>query len=250
MKVHLYALSWNEELIIPFFLRHYEPLVDRMVIYDDGSNDCSLELLAASPKVELRRFTGMGDSFVLSALAQYNHFWKESRGQSDWVIVCNLDEHFYHPRFRDYLEQCRRDQITIIKAKGYQMVSRKMPPPDAVLAEVIRSGVPWDRLDKTAIFNPDAIEEIHFGPGRHRCQPKGIVIYPPEIEVKMLHYKYLGMDYLIERSAELGTRMKAADRRLHYGHQYHRSQDAIRQEFQEMLHRATSVVAEGTEVCR
>jgi len=35
-------------VMVPFFLRHYEPLVDRIVIYDDGSNDRSLELLAAS----------------------------------------------------------------------------------------------------------------------------------------------------------------------------------------------------------
>jgi len=250
MRIHLYALNWNEELIVPFFLRHYEPLVDRMVIYDDGSDDRSLELLAASPKVELRRFAVHGDSFVLSALAQYNHFWKESRSQADWVIVCNLDEHFYHPHFRDYLEQCSRNQITIIKAKGYQMVSCEMPPPDAVLAEVIGSGVRWHPLDKTAIFNPDAIEEINFDPGRHDCQPQGIVIYPPEIEVKMLHYKYLGLDYLSERSAELGARMRPADRRLHYGHQYDRSPDAIRQNFQEMSRQARPVVAEETGVYR
>lgn len=243
MKVHLYALNWNEEVMVPFFLRHYEPLVDRIVIYDDGSNDRSLELLAASEKVVVRHFVGHGDSFVLSALAQYNCFWKESRGEADWVIVCNLDEHFYHPRFPDYLEQCRRERITIIKAKGYQMVTREMPPPDVALAEVIDHGVPWDRLDKTAIFNPDAIKEINFHPGRHTCAPEGMVVYPPEIEVKMLHYKYLSLDYLIQRYATLAARTKPADRRLRYGHQYHRTPDAIREGFQEMLRRAEPVVA-------
>ncbi len=51
--------------MIPFFLRYYEPLVERMFIFDNGSTDRSRELLTQSRKVELGHFD-RGDSFNLT----------------------------------------------------------------------------------------------------------------------------------------------------------------------------------------
>jgi hypothetical protein len=48
----------------PVLLRHYEPIVDRIVVFDDGSSDRPLELLAVSPKVEVRR-PKQGESSIL-----------------------------------------------------------------------------------------------------------------------------------------------------------------------------------------
>lgn len=68
MSIHLYAACWNEERIIPFFLQHYEPLVDRIIIYDDHSTDRSVELLRASPKVEIRPFQREAESYSTRTL--------------------------------------------------------------------------------------------------------------------------------------------------------------------------------------
>ena len=54
MKVHLYTKVWNEEEMLPFFFRRYDPLIDRYIIYDDGSTDNTLKLLAAHDRVEIR----------------------------------------------------------------------------------------------------------------------------------------------------------------------------------------------------
>ena len=65
--VHLYALVWNELPILPFFLEHYRPFVDRFFLFDDGSDDGSYEYLAAQPDVALKRFHSGGKSFVEAA---------------------------------------------------------------------------------------------------------------------------------------------------------------------------------------
>ena len=80
MSIHLYAACWNEERIIPFFLQHYEPLVDRIVIYDDRSTDRSVELLRASPKVEIRPFGRDAESYLDAHLTLFETCWRESRG--------------------------------------------------------------------------------------------------------------------------------------------------------------------------
>ena len=51
MRLHLYALCWNEGRMLPYFFRHYRSLVERFFIFDDGSTDGSLEFLRAQPDV-------------------------------------------------------------------------------------------------------------------------------------------------------------------------------------------------------
>jgi Glycosyl transferase family 2 len=98
MTVHLYAQCWNDEWMLPFFFRHYDRLVDRYFIYDDGSADGTWGLLRSHPKVEARRFErATPESFVLSEQAFSNECWKGSRGEADWVILTDIDEHLFHP---------------------------------------------------------------------------------------------------------------------------------------------------------
>ncbi len=55
MIIHHYAACWNEAPMLDFYFRHYDGLVDRFFIYDDGSEDGSVELLQQHPKVTLRQ---------------------------------------------------------------------------------------------------------------------------------------------------------------------------------------------------
>src|SRR4249920_3649935 len=87
MRVHLYTRSWNDAVMLPFFFRHYDPIVDRYVVFDDGSTDDSLRLLQSHPKVDLRRLPLYldPDSRVISASTFFDQCWKESSGHADWV---------------------------------------------------------------------------------------------------------------------------------------------------------------------
>jgi len=82
MKIDLYTWSWNDQDRLGFLFRHYDQLVRRYVVYDDGSDDATLDILRANPKVEIRqtRFLGTGDSFILSIMPTIQSAWKESRG--------------------------------------------------------------------------------------------------------------------------------------------------------------------------
>ena len=48
ITVHLHALCWNEERLLPYFFRHYDDIVDRYYVYNHGSTDRSVELLSES----------------------------------------------------------------------------------------------------------------------------------------------------------------------------------------------------------
>ena len=75
-------------------------------------------------------------------------------------------------------------------------------------------------MDKPAFFNPDAITDSGFGIARHSCNPRGRVVRPPRDEILLLHYKHLGLDYLLARHAELDARRRSLDRERGYGYHY------------------------------
>lgn len=241
--IHLYAFCWNEERIIPFFLRHYEPIVDRLFIYDDNSTDRSPELLRASRKVELRSLPRDGVSYNVRHHAMFEYVWKESRGKADWVVLCDMDEFLYHPDFHGYLARSHEKGLTIIRANGFDMVAPGFPPPAASLPQTVRRGSRHFHYDKTSVFNPDAIEQINFTPGRHLAEPSGRVVFNHRREIKLLHYKNLGADYLIQRSQELALRSSAADISAGYSLHNFRSAEELRRDFAERLAAATDVLA-------
>ena len=221
MKVHLYAPCWNEERMLPFFLRHYESWVDRFVIFDDGSTDRSLEILRAHPRVETRRLVRSDPhSLTLSLRDFFDAAWKESRGSADWIVTTKIDEHFHHPSIGPYLEGCKAAGVTLIPALGYQMITDDFPGADELLCHTRTRGVPWLNMSKVGIFDPRRIQDMNFSPGRHSAAPSGEVVLPPQDELLMLHYKYLGLDYADARHRQCRPRQGVKDIERRWVHKW------------------------------
>jgi Glycosyl transferase family 2 len=249
MRVHAYSLCWNEARMVPYYLRHYQSIVEQFFLYDDNSTDGSLELFRSHSNVEVQSFANEGDSFVLNSQTFTNQAWKRSRGQADWVIICNIDEHLYHVDLLNYLNRCASQGITVIPTRGYQMLSEIFPTTEYRLCDIITQGMPLKLLDKPLIFNPNAIENINYAVGRHAASPEGDVRYPETAEVKLLHYKYLGIDYLLERHAELKTGLKSQDIRKRWGEQYLWNRKKTEKEFNRVKRNIISVVPFPETLC-
>ena len=227
--VHLYALVWNEMALLPFFLDHYRSFVDKFYLFDDGSDDGSCEYLAEQPDVVLSRFDSAGDSFVAKARQFYCDAWKASRGHADYVVVVNIDELVHNPDPRAALSLAREEKATVIDTRGWEMIGDSMPT-CGPLWKTVPHGVHSKAESKIAIFDPEAIREINYGPGRHTAKPEGRVRGYNEPIFDLLHYKYLSADYLVERYRQLGERMRAGDIASQYGTHYQKTEEELRAE--------------------
>jgi len=245
-RVHLYTVSWNEQSMLGYFFRHYDRFVDRYVFYDDGSDDGTLERLKSHPRVEVRRFERSDpESFILSVRALYDSHWKESRGAADWVIVGAVDEHLWHSRFEDYLAAMKVTGVSAIPGLGFEMTATSLPEPDDSLIATRVRGVPEDQWNKLNLFDPDAIEETNYAVGRHTAAPTGRVVYPLRDEVLLLHYKYLGIDYVAPRHALLATGLGPTDRANQWGYQFDLRREQLLEKIARLDAAAVDVLALG-----
>jgi glycosyl transferase family 2 len=245
VRVHLYALCLDEADMLGFFFRHYDPWVERYVIFDDGSTDGSVELLDAHPRVERRPFErSPGSSFVLAHQGMQDAAWKESRGEADWVVITAIDEHLWFPGERtvDMLARYAEDGVTAAPALGYQMLSDEFPGRDELLCETRTIGAPFSAMNKLSLFRPDAIAETNFSPGRHSAAPTGDIVYPLRDELLLLHYRFLGLERFMRRQAFLGPRIAEIDR-TSFGCDYDRGESEIRADWEQFAADAVDVSA-------
>lgn len=236
MKIDLYTRCWNDADMLGFMFRHYDPIVQRYIVFDDGSTDASLDILRSNPKVDLRPMPPYSDpeSRVASGLAVLETCWHESRGQADWVIVTDIDEHLWHRDLEAYLRRQKNDGVTIIPALGFQMLSDHFPGGDCLLTETVTTGAPFPGMDKMNIFSPDDIETTNFTVGRHSASPQGHVVAPASDELLLLHYKYLGYERTYSRLKQSLTRQRSKDLANRWGFQYSWSTNELQQDWDEV----------------
>jgi len=170
-----------------------------------------------------------GDSFVRVQQHLSDTVWPKSRGMADWVIVVDIDEFIFHPDLVGYLERCRSAGVSSFRATGYEMVAERFPAGPEPLVDLITRGTRSAGHDKLCLFDPDALTDTRYAPGREGDDPKGRVRWPERPEMLLLHYKQLGLDYVLERSAELRRGLKEGDIEHGWGIQYLWSPEEIKQ---------------------
>jgi len=245
--IHLYALCWNEEALLPHLFRYYS-FADKIFIYDNGSNDNSKTLVEAEPRAELINFDTSGGMNTEVQTQLKNSVWKESKGIADFVIVIDTDEFIYHSDLLAALQEMKAYGATILKPRGYQMIGDETPDADQILTECITRGARSYQFDKCVLFDPNAITEINYSVGAHSCEPEGNIIYHRTPGWKLLHYKYLSFEYVHQRNHILAKRRSELNRSMGYGHHYVMSEDDLRELMSSFRGRAETVVKRESEL--
>ncbi len=201
--------------MLPFYLRHYSQFAAKMVFYDQNSTDGSREIIRSFPNTEIRDRKGVGmDIEYMTELS--NQCYKEERGKSDWVIMGDMDEILWHPNLPALLETAKANGEKVIHSHGYEMVSEAWPAGGQIY-DSITEGVRLDFYDKDLIFNPSI--DIGYHPGRHWNTFTGYNRFPAA-PLKLLHYKFIGREYVKTRYATLAAQLSENDKAKNYGGHY------------------------------
>lgn len=210
MKIDVYAIMNDERVLAPYFLRYYETFAQNIYVWDDDSQDGTRELLEQHPKVTilpLEKFGDRNDYWVESVFTQYETY---SKGKADWVMIADADEFIVHRHLKQELERQRAAGVQLIMCRGWCMLSDHIPTTDGQIYGEIKRGVPDKWATKWSIFDPEI--KVRFQKGRHH--------YPAEVTpgtkylkhnaFRILHYRYLSEDWVVERDARNMRRLVLA----------------------------------------
>jgi hypothetical protein len=226
MVIHAHILSWNEEKILPFTLDYYSKICDKIFIHDNMSTDSSDDIYKRYEKVKVLKWDSNNEINEFNYTKIKSNAYKIYSRDADWVIVCDCDEFLYHENLIEKLDEYKKNGITIPQIDGHDMVSESFPEYDGnPITDKIKIGSEtYQPMCKNIIFDPKI--DVEYGIGGHSIQSKQGKL-SPTAELKLLHYKFLGKEYVkniyisrAKRLSEFNKQNKLGEHYFNLPYQY------------------------------
>lgn len=218
MTAWAYTLTFNEAPLIAYWVRAMKAWCDRVTVFVDTDTDDGTDAIAAREGAEVREYYGTGhlDDFAFIGFA--HDTYKEARGHADWVVWTDADEIVYHPRITERLAEFRAAGINLPRTVGYSMLSHSLPTGSGQIYSQIKRGISAPEYAKVAVFDPQL--DLTWTTGKHDASVRtGQAIWRDDGSdpLKLLHYRWLGEQYFLERNQRNYSRQDADNLRAGHG---------------------------------
>lgn len=234
MSIEIFAICWNEELLLPQFYDWYKTRFPsaNFTIYDNMSDDGTLKI-AKELGIRVIPYNTGGQLKDSEYLKIKNNCWK---GSESWVIVADIDEWLNIDE--NLLISEAKKGTTLIKSCGYNMCNVD----NCIMYKNIKHGHRSVHYDKVLCFNSSKIKEINYSPGAHSIKPVGDVKYSTN-RYDLLHMKFLNEDYIVNRYRQFKNRMSIENKNNGWGIQYLEEENKLRETFRNHL-KGSSIIYE------
>lgn len=238
MKITIFTVTYNEELLMQLMIDHYRSRFPEchIVVYDNQSTDRTVEIAKANG-CEIRHYDSGGQVNDQMLWDTKNTCWKTA--QTDWVLVCDLDEMLDINEEQLIAEDAKG--ITKIKCNCWHMVNMQ----DNLDVRSITHGVRNLKdtvYDKDLLFNKKYVDINYINNDCHFTNSKGTVRNSQPY--KMYHYKYVNPDLFVNKQKISASRLSDINRRNGWGVQCLRDESNLRGEFQQAREAAVKILPE------
>lgn len=223
MKIHAHIIAWNEERILPYTLDYYSSICEKIFVYDNMSTDSSHDIYKRYEKVKVILWDSKNEINEMNYIKLKSLGYREHSRDCDWVIVCDCDEFLYHPNLEEKLAEYKALGINVPKVSGHDMATSSFPVYEGdkkFLTDIVKVGSElYEPMCKSIVFDPKL--DIVYGVGAHSLFGDNIV-YSEDRSLKLLHYKFLGFDYVKDLYEARAVRLSAFNKSNKFGeHYYH-----------------------------
>lgn len=228
MKIGCFVMTYNEERMLPLFIKHYSKFCDHIYVMDNESTDSTKDIAMSfgcsvvswsNPKIE-----------ELKYIEIKNNIYKSYRHLYDYIIVCDCDEFLYHKNIIEYITNHK--EIDIFRPIGYQMVSNAFLFDDI---EKIKYGVVEDLYSKCVLFKSTI--DISFEVGCHSIRNQNYT----QTDIQLRHFKYINEEFVIERYKQYYERMSDTNKMNSWGVQYTWGVEQIKNHFRNLESRMKEI---------
>lgn len=180
---------------MPFFLRHYLTIAQKIVVQDAGSTD-GTRAICQHYGVDFRDSEpwGMDELRRRNDAQQFVH---EAAGKCEWVIAPDADE-FVLGDFDRAFRDAARMHCDVLHTLGWTMHGTGLPKDDgkSQIYELSNLGV---RLGGEKPIVVRSGGDFLWSSGKHFIETQHTRICCPLLH--LLHYRYMGYDYTAKRNA-------------------------------------------------
>lgn len=218
--ITVYTIAYNEKVFLQYMIDYYRGNFPNchIVIYDNQSTDETRDIgLKNNCEIRLHDTNHQIDDFKLTSLK--NNCWKNAK--TDWVCIVDVDE-----LIEINEQQLRQEESfgsTIIKTEGINLVNYE----NNFDFKNIKFGALAPQYNKACLFNKKHIREINYSNGCHFYSAVGNAKLSQN-QYRLLHYKFINDDYIVERYKLYQQRLSDANKRSGLGSHYIISEQDLR----------------------
>jgi hypothetical protein len=230
-------MVYNEEKILPFFLRHYEHLPEIHVLFETDSDDRSYEILTAHPKVKIEKIHIAGGIDDVEKVKIVNQAIFNRRFECEWLYVVDSDEFIFPEKKEDdtyFLARQAAGNYNVVMAFMHQVYRNKddedldptKPPvpqrmhgdPDLFSTRQAPNRDCNAHYIKPIVIRP--ISGVQFAPGNHLILDSAEINISPD-SFAGAHWQMADVTLALDRRMKRKTRMSENNRKYGFGFQHH-----------------------------
>ena len=245
-KIIHYVLCWNEMEILPFVVEYWKRYATKVVVYDNGSTDGSVEFLKQYDWIEVRSFDTNGKKDNDTQALIKNTCWKESREEYDFVIVSDLDECLYFANNCSVLDDMMQGGYDILGTPWYALCEDYKPKYEEgkllheqcskFYKEKSNHVKRYEHLGKFILFNPKFINDMNWSVGSHIANPAPSfkLFEANESQCFVIHINSgFGVDYKYARNKLQGAKLSEKNKKRGYSKQYLYDKNRVEMEYKQ-----------------
>lgn len=240
-KVAVICTHYNHLDIFPFVYDYWKLFANHIYIFDNGSNDGSLENFKKySDYITVIDFSYRTGGKLNDTVNQdiKNTYWKELKNQYDYIMICDFDEVLYCDNLDRILDICDKNNIDLIYPKHCEMIDNefKQYTPGKLYHELnpycVNKNLKTTLVNKLSndtklyIINPKTTIETNFSIGQHHNTAiSKNKTYMKIDNLYVFHLHYIGLDYVKKIYEKNKQTMSDENKRHNYGIQYNDTND-------------------------
>ena len=242
-KICLVTLCKNESSIIPFCVDYWKRLgITKAVVWDNESEDNSVELLSKEDWIEIRTFKTAGQTETVQKKLKEDTYL-EFKDQFDIIILCDFDEVFYFNDFEAVVGEMIDGGYDCMITPIYSLCEDSKPLYEQgkylhqlchkFYKQRMNHMKDFEDVSKISIFNCHTVEKVSMSVGQHYVQtfPKMQIIY--EDTGFNLHIdKGFGIPFKWEIRQRMNKNLSEENKKCGFCVEYADSYEKLKQEYE------------------
>lgn len=244
LKVCWITLCFNEIDILPFVSKYWERVADKVVVFDNGSTDGSIEFLKKLPYVEIRHFDSDGKQNDVIQKQVKEKAYLEFKDQYDIIIISDMDEVFYFKDFKALGAKMIDEGYNCMVVPIYSLCENDKPVYNEgkllhqqctkFYKQRMNHMQGFEDVSKISIFNCKITESINTSVGQHYVYTSPKMMIMLSYDGFCLHIdKGFGIDYKYRIRQKMWENLSDTNKRGGMCLEYADDYDKVKKEYLE-----------------